>query len=125
MAYVGSEQWQKQVDDATVAFKVTDSVVSPMRDVVYVNAEADTGSRYAVVVTRLPWAAAMREGGSLMVTVLQPWQTVYVVGDAGPYHADYIAEKFLRPGSKVDTVHGGDLAAIIKTVNYALGRLIA
>lgn len=125
MAYFRSEQWEKDRADAETHWRaITESWVGFPRQAFYVNAEADTGSRYAVAVTRLPGDAWEYEGGRLLVSVLSPWRTCYPVSECGDLHPDYVAEKFLKPGQPLDKTHGGDLQALVMTINYALRRVM-
>lgn len=89
---------------------------------VYVNAEARTGSRYSVVVTAMPPLGADKEGAGWLVSVMQPWQTCYPVSFLEPLHLDYVLEKFCRPGSRPEQIHGGDARAMQATINFALGK---
>lgn len=89
---------------------------------VYVNAEAKTGSRYAVVVSELPIPAVSAEGGQWLVTVVQPWQAAYPVGSLEPIDLSYVLEKFCRQGSRPELVHGGDAKALQLTINFALQK---
>lgn len=126
------EQWQADYSKAEAAWSVSaygDGQTEGI-PIVVVEAEAQTGSKYVVVVTPLPlgWQGSL--GGDVLVSVLQPWQTagVYsagtsdVTGTFREMHVSYVAEKFLRPGAAWSLVHGGDVAAITKTINAAMAR---
>lgn len=126
-------QKQKDADDAEKNWHVQSEAASDDRQVVYVDAAADTGSRYAVVVTRFPTVLDERgefgprgavlpfpEGGEFLVSVLAPWQTAYCVSGRGDMYMDYVGEKFLRPGVDRERVHRGDWKAIQMTINHAL-----
>ena len=90
------------------------------RTITVVIAEADTGSRYTVVSTPLPWQAEPYLGGApTLITLLSPWQAAYTLQDDGTLHIDYVREKL---GRRRLGVHGGDLAAVALTVGYALRR---
>lgn len=108
------QQWQR----AEAQFTVTNSGGSG--SAVYLNAEAGTGSRYGIVISKLPMVAAAREGGLHLITVLQPWQTnmVFTV-DAGEIHPDYLMEKLLPKDRPRNQFHGGDVAALWLAVNKA------
>lgn len=86
----------------------------------YVNAEAGTGSRYAVQVSLCP--GREREGGMFLIAVIQPWQATYVVADLDPLHIDYVVEKLRNPAAASHRIHQGDAVAIHRTVNYALSK---
>lgn len=85
---------------------------------VYVNAEARTGSRYAVQVSLCP--GHVREGGAYLISVIQPWRATYVVADLYAMHLDYVIEKLRNPAAAGHAIHQGDAVAIHQTVNYAL-----
>lgn len=90
-------------------------------DIRYVEAQAKTGSRYAVVATRLPRAAAEREGGRVLVTVLQPWQDSWVF-QGGDYVTErYVAEHLTDGRYWSGNLHSGDLAALTMAVAQAVG----
>lgn len=114
------KQFEDAAEAAAQAWRPTSG--SANAAAVYVNAEAKTGSRYAVVVTELPPTGADKEGGQWLVTVLQPWQTSYVVSFIEPLHLDYVLERFCRPGTRPELVHGGDARAMQATINMALGK---
>ena len=117
-AYFMSEAWRRDADDAEKAWNVT---AQAHRDgIVFVDAEADTGSRYQVVVTPLPGDAVDYTGGPLLVSVLQPWTAAYCVSTRGNLYESYVWEKFLREGKRAEDCHAGDLKAIELTINYAL-----
>jgi hypothetical protein len=121
--YVGSDVWQTHVRDARSNWRVTVDARSGIAgEVRYVEAEADTGSRYAVTVTRLPHAARRREGGPVLVTVTAPWQDAWALQQSGDLHASYVAEHLSGDRWRNGSLNGGDLAALTLTVAYALGR---
>lgn len=120
-----TSQWspfQIQARDAQQKFRITAQGGSS--DGVYVNAEAGTGSRYAVVITPVPHPGAGKEGGQHLISLLQPWQTnmVFTV-DGGEIHPDYVLEKLLPRGKSMDQVHGGDAQAVVLAVNAAAGMM--
>lgn len=102
------------------AFRVMDNGAS--RSAVYASAEAKTGSRYAVVISELPLAARQAEGGTHLITLLQPWQACMVFSPmpGEKIHVDYVAEKLCPRDRPRNMVHGGDVAGAHLTVNYAL-----
>lgn len=85
----------------------------------HVEAEADTGSRYVVVATRLG-IGGRREGGDVLVTVLWPWQDAWPLSAGGYLDDSYIAEHLC--GGRGRNLNGGDLAALSLTIRHALGR---
>lgn len=95
---------------------------SASADSLIVQTEAGTGSKYVVVVTKLPEYHG--QGGSHLISLLQPWQKnmAYELMDGEEIHPSYLAEKLLRDGKSVNEVHGGDFAAMCLTVNWATSR---
>lgn len=121
MTYYGSEQWDKDVLEAMQKFRlVHDSGPDLLRR--YVSAEAGTGSRYAVVATRLPDPGPLMEGGPMVVTVLSPWQDAWAMADSGELHSSYVAEHLTAGRYRDQRLHGGDLAALTLTIAHALRR---
>lgn len=110
---------QRQYKEAEKKFKVTD--VGGSAQGVYVTAEAGTGSRYAAVVTRLPYPGPDREGGQHLISLLQPWQTnmVFTLHEDEQVHPDYLLEKLIPRDRTLATIHGGDAAGVVLTVNTA------
>lgn len=127
--------WRPVVDvsyggSATIAESGLVRVTAPT-GVRYVEAEADTGTRYVVTATRLP--VGHREGGDVLVTVLWPWQDAHTMSaDTGKHTAEsYVAEHLCDGRGRGDDRPGGlggrtlppeDLAALTLTVQHALGR---
>lgn len=109
--------WLDDKADATEKWTVSSQLVEPGR--VLVEAEAGTGSRYVVTAMYGPEHTTEILGAPVIVTVHYPWQTAYAV-HAHALTENYIAEKFLRPGRRLTEVHGGDFAAIVRTINWAL-----
>lgn len=119
---MGSEKEvrQSQFDQAVAEYVVVQQGGNP--NSVYVEAEAGTGSRYAVVISKLPFAGAMREGGQHLISVLQPIQSnmAFSVFPGEEIHLDYVHEKLIAR-NRPSGMSGGDLAGIWKTVNHACG----
>lgn len=107
-SYTGSGLFRRDVANAASRFRGVG--LASADNVRYGEAEAGTGSRYAVAATWLPEDAARREGGSILVTVTAPWKAVMVVHEHMYLEASYAAEK-LCAGR--DVTHGGDLTALI------------
>lgn len=97
-------------------------VEDSMDNVRYVEAESNTGSRYAVFVTRLTSVMRDRAGGPLLVTVLWPWQDSWCLQESGVLTAEYVGEKLTCHRYKDRRVNAGDLTALTMTVAYALNR---
>lgn len=112
-------EYTQHVEQARAAWKVTQDWLSSQ--VRYVEAEADTGSRYTVTTTVLPAGAALLAGGPILVTVTAPWIAAYFLQSGGELHSSYVAEKF-APAGRDWPLHGGDLAALTLTIAYALDR---
>lgn len=106
--------FQRQYKDAERKYKIMQTGGSLQG--VYVTAEAGTGSRYAVVVTRMPNPGAEHEGGRHLISLLQPWQAnmVFSLYDGEEIDPSYVVEKLLG-----DRRHGGDAAGVVITVNTA------
>lgn len=141
--YVGSEQWREDVTRArenwrggTATWPFTpgkveerwipthDEDADPLRDesIRVIEASADTGSRYSVVVTPLPPVSRGILGASHLVSVVSPWQAAYPMQVHGELHSNYVAEKLCGDRLLSERLYGGDLAALTLTVAYALGR---
>lgn len=123
--YKGSDAWFEHADEADDRWHNTGTVTQDVgqdpldeRRIVHVTAEAGTGSRYSVVVTPLAGGSIYEGGGEVLVSVLSPWRTCYPMQRDGDVHWRYIEEKFL-PRSEC---HGGDLAALTRTIARALDR---
>lgn len=84
---------------------------------VWLEAEADTGSRYVAMLTQMPPTGRLREGGQHLISLLQPWQAnmVYTVFPNEEIHLPYISEKLCG-----DHDHPGDIAAVQLAVNTAI-----
>lgn len=80
-----------------------------------VEAAAGTGSRYVVVATKLVKAAATQLNGTHVISVLYPTSRTFVASQ-GDIHMSYVHEKVYDNRS----VHGGDLAAMTATIQWAL-----
>ena len=124
MTYFRSEQWYADAATAREKFVVVREEVWPGTPprCSFVEAEADTGSRYTVVVTPLGPEAAMSCGGPRLVTVVQPWQDCWALQIGGSLHESYVAEHLSGGRFRAGTLHGGDLMALTLTVAHALGR---
>ena len=110
------EYWSETFKDAKGKWRAKSE---RSNEVTYAEAEAGTGSRYAVVVSTLGPEAQATLGGSKLVSVMYPWKAVYpVASGADGLHETYIYEKFGRDGRIPE--FGGDAAALILTVRYAL-----
>lgn len=108
---------QSQFDQATAEFRVVSQGANP--HAFYAEAEAGTGSRYAVVISKLPFAGAAREGGQHLISVLQPIQSnmAFTVFPGEEIHLDYLVEKLIAR-NRPSGMSGGDLAGIYLTVNH-------
>lgn len=103
-------------DNAEIAAEFADGWLTR-----YVEAQASTGSRYAVVVTQMGLAAG-REGGPVLVTVLSPWQDAWCLAADGYLDMSYVAEHLTAGRGRGGNLHGGDLKALTMTIQHALGR---
>lgn len=127
--------WNRPADQAEARrVSAAWNVVTDARDgqngaVRYVEAEADTGTRYVVTVSRLPEGA--REGGTHLVTVLWPWTDAHAMQYGDGYLAPtYVAEHLTgervdprSPGAPAKRVYGPeDFTALVLTVRHALDR---
>lgn len=110
---------QAQFDQAMAEYRVVLQGANPSS--AYVEAEAGTGSRYAVVISKLPYPAVAREGGDHLVSVLQPIQSnmVFSTFPGEEIHLDYLVEKLIAR-NRPNGMSGGDIAGIWKTVNQAI-----
>lgn len=113
---------QKAVEDWHVTAVAEYDSPWPGRPVRYVEAEADTMSRYVVVATPLPTAAAAIESGPVLVTVVWPWQDSKVMQFDGMLHEGYVAEHLTDHRSADGRLSMADLMALTMTVRHALGR---
>ncbi|QGJ96485.1 hypothetical protein SEA_BEATUSCOMEDENTI_46 [Arthrobacter phage BeatusComedenti] len=89
---------------------------------VWVEAEAQTGSKYVVMISKVPELMSRSVGATHLVSIIQPWQVCYPIGGLYELTPDYVMEKFRNPSRDPRNVHGGDLAALTKTINYAIGK---
>lgn len=118
--YTGSARWLSDAADAAEHFEVLHHEHSDDERVHYVQAQARTGSRYAVVAARLPAVAAFIEGGGMLVSVLSPFTSTYPLDEFGSLlHWAYVLEKFCP---QTREIHGGDLAALTIAIALATGR---
>ena len=110
--------FQQQYQKALREYKTT--AIGGNHHGTYMEAEAGAGSRYSVVIAPLPYPGGRKEGGQHLISLLQPWQAnmVFTI-DEGEIHADYVLEKLIPRDRTLATVHGGDAAAIVITVNTA------
>lgn len=108
-----------QHDEKTVDWNVPEW---PLRQSRQVEAEAGTGSRYVVVVTRLG-AGGAREGGPMLVSVVWPWQDCKVMQADGWLDQSYVAEHLTDGRASERRLHGGDLWALTQTIRIALRRV--
>lgn len=88
----------------------------------YGTASAGTGSRYAVLATRVHGDIASYEGGPVVLTVLSPWQDSHAVALDGWLSQSYVAEHLTDGKGPAGKLHGGDLAALTKLIGIVLGR---
>lgn len=75
------------------------------------------GTRYVVVVSRMPHGAL--EGGPVLVTVLHPWPGAKVMADRGYLDITYVREHFRDPRGRGADV---DYYALTLTIRHALDR---
>ncbi|AMM44215.1 hypothetical protein BJD78_gp45 [Arthrobacter phage KellEzio] len=94
-------------------------------EVVWVQAEARTGSNYQVFIAPIPPLAQGRIGGKYLVSVLQPWKTCYPISVLEELHPDYVLERFRNPALDRFEVSGKDIAAMTLTINCAINRYVA
>jgi hypothetical protein len=87
---------------------------------VWVEAEARTGSKYVVQISKVPGIPSDNGNGTHLVSVVQPWQTCWPITGLEQLHESYVLERFRNPARGMADVHGGDLAAITQTINYAI-----
>jgi hypothetical protein len=111
------QDWQEAVD----RFVVVEDVDGVTRH--YVEAEADTASRYVVLGTRI----ATRGYGenAVFVTVVQPYQTAWVMQHGLHHSWNYVEEHLRSPRRKVGESHGGDLAAVTICAHLVTGWSLA
>ena len=116
------ENFQKDYDKALANYVTVGC--SRFEGGVSVAAEADTGSKYVVVVTKLDEETAnYLGGGTKLVSVIYPWNKVYpLVSSADGLHDVYLAEKFV-PHDRQRMLHGGDAGALFKTIRNAIRLL--
>jgi hypothetical protein len=99
-------------------FKVRNDLATWCGDLLhvrYVEAEAGTGSRYAVTATRLPTGHG--EGAGVLVTVTAPRNAAWPI-TWGSFLMDYyVAEKFAPRGREVSEA---DVAALAMTIAVAI-----
>lgn len=122
---VGSPVWKKEMSEAAANWDPTEVMLIKVEGsdhcITLVEADADTGTYYAVLVTPLSQDAEMLTGGPAMVTILAPWRDSHALQWEGDLHSNYVAEH-LTAGRFRDGLNAGDLAALTLTVASALGR---
>lgn len=110
------EQYQRDADDARLNYRILRSR-GTHQPATTIEAEAETGTRYVVTVTDVGDEGAALTGGRYVVAVLSPWQSVYAT--SGLVDDRYVVEHW-APHRQV---HGGDVAAVVESINRAIGRL--
>lgn len=75
---------------------VEDQIVEERDGWAVVEAHSNTGSRYLVTATPVGSAVALKEGGDIVVALLTPWNTSYVMN---PFYltCSFVSEKFAHP----------------------------
>jgi len=112
------EKWQEHYDEALAKFRPVG--YEKLDGVTVAEASAGTGSRYCVIVSALGPDGSRILGGSKLVSVMHPWKAVYPVNStADGLHETYLMEKFMGSVKAADR-HGGDVAAMIETIRYAV-----
>lgn len=90
---------------------------------VYVNAEAGTGFRYALLVSPIP-AGVHEGGGTHIVSVIAPWRTCYpfVLDYPDDRHEDYVGEKLGDPHARASGAMSPprDIEVLTLALNYAI-----
>ena len=125
---VGSPNWIHDRDEAESSWVVVREEASNVhpdaegRCVQFVEAEADTGSKYIVVATPLEVAGRAQLGGPVLVSVCSPWHDSYALQEHGLLTSSYVAEHFTAGRWRTGHLNGGDLAALTMTIDHALGR---
>lgn len=118
------ELFQEDAEAAERHFEVISSVVSETGEAAVVEAQADTGSRYQVVVVRLPALAGEVLGGRWLISVIQPWQNTWTVSHRPTELAvPYLVEHLGNPHRAYDRHHGGDVRAVQLAVGVAARML--
>jgi hypothetical protein len=112
------EAYDRDVTDARDSFRIV-AHLGQGEEVQYIEAEADTGTRYALAVALLPDGAQRFAGAPFLVSVTSPWQINYPLQALGDLHIGYVAEKFVPRGVMGN---GGDVAALTLAIAHALGR---
>ena len=114
------ELWFKQRTWAEEAFEIITRDTGP--GTAYVQAQADTGSRYAALATLLPEAARRQEGGALLVSVIAPWSSAYPANSYGDLDVGYVWEHWV-PMHHRNPGHGGDAYALWRVVNTVMSMV--
>lgn len=117
------EGWEQDVRDAREAFHIYSREKQPVygqeRSIVHIEAEADTGSRYTVISTPIGPFLSPQAGGQVLVSVLHPYRTAYVIQYDSFLMWTYVQEKFIPAGRA--PVFGGDIAALTLAICHATG----
>jgi hypothetical protein len=109
------QDWQEAVEKFTlVDFR-------PDRNMIHVDAEADTGSRYEVMSAGMWLPRRDPHRMTYVVTVLSPWQAAWTLGWRTIHAPSYVAERLRNPVRKPDEVNGGDLAAVTVCAHLVTG----
>ncbi|QOP66179.1 adenylyltransferase [Arthrobacter phage DanielleIgnace] len=111
------KQYVEDADNAEAKFRVVSYDWKDGGDVVFVKAEAGTGSCYVVTIAELPDAGERVMGGKHLITLSQPRPAsmAYTVFPGEVIDPGYIMEKLCS-----DLPHGGDRKAVCLTVNKAI-----
>lgn len=123
--YIGSTSWDDDSKDAEKSWVLVHAETNcdlGGREIRYVEAEADTGSRYVVVVTPLGPAGRVGLGGPALVTVCHPWTDAWALQTSGLLTSKYVAEHFTGGRWQSGKINGGDVAALTKTIAHAMSR---
>lgn len=119
MDQLREEFFQKTMADALENFCITAETVGA--GTAYVEGEPGNCTRVSVVVSRLPLAATLREGGGqYLVACLSPFRTSTTMSFDPTVHVDYVVEKLAPRG---EYVNGGDAMGVTLCVRAAFELL--
>jgi hypothetical protein len=112
-----AKQFRADYEAADQAWYTTSGDSTP--NTVWVQGEARTGSKYEVLISKLP---EIPSSGKYLVSVMQPWQTCYPIADLWELAPEYVLERFKNPVRERSEVHGGDVAGVTRAINYAISK---
>lgn len=113
---MSKQDWLDAVDNYRIQQYRNDGVVQ------YLHAEAGTGSKYelATYLVQSDWRD--KDASTMFLAVSQPWERVWTTGRGDWAFPNYVAEHWGPPRRSISDIHGGDLAAVVMSINLLKGH---